>query len=146
VTPSVHVVNRGDTVLSIARRNHISIVELAKANNLDQSAKLKPGMKLTVPGAKTAAVTPAAPQPGAGTQPATASVSPATKLAEATPKPKEKALVARATTTPPELSTQPPVRATEATGALPTFRWPVRGKVISSYGPKTNGKANDGRQ
>ena len=79
VTPSVHVVNRGDTVLSIARRNHISIAELAKANNLDQSAKLKPGMKLTVPGAKTAAVTPAAPQPGAGTQPATASVSPATK-------------------------------------------------------------------
>ena len=53
-------------------------------------------------------------------------------------------MVLRATTTPPELSTQPPVRATEATGALPTFRWPVRGKVISSYGPKTNGKANDG--
>ena len=46
-TPSVHVVNRGDTVLSIARRNHISIAELAKANNLDRSAKLKPGMKLT---------------------------------------------------------------------------------------------------
>src|SRR5207248_982710 len=31
-----------------------------------------------------------------------------------------------------------------ATGALPTFRWPVRGKVITSYGAKTNGKANDG--
>jgi hypothetical protein len=27
---------------------------------------------------------------------------------------------------------------------LPTFRWPVRGKVISSYGAKTNGKTNDG--
>jgi murein DD-endopeptidase MepM/ murein hydrolase activator NlpD len=24
------------------------------------------------------------------------------------------------------------------------FRWPVRGKVITSYGAKTNGKANDG--
>src|SRR6185312_4453904 len=77
-TPSVHVVNRGD--ISIARRNHVSIAELAKANNLDRSAKLKLGMKLTVPGAKTAAVTPAA-QPGAGAQPATASASPATKLA-----------------------------------------------------------------
>ena len=64
-TPSVHVVNRGDTMLSIARRNHVSIAELAKANNLDRSAKLKLGMKLTVPGAKTAAVTPAA-QPRAG--------------------------------------------------------------------------------
>ena len=36
------------------------------------------------------------------------------------------------------------VKASEATGALPTFRWPVRGKVITSYGAKTNGKANDG--
>ena len=142
-TPSVHVVNRGDTVLSIARRNHVSIAELAKANNLDQSAKLKLGMKLTVPGAKTAAVTPA-PQPGAGAQPATASASPATKLAAVTPKPQEKTRLARATTTPAELSTETPVKATEATGALPTFRWPVRGKVITSYGAKTNGKANDG--
>ena len=142
-TPSVHVVNRGDTVLSIARRNHVSIAELAKANNLDRSAKLKLGMKLTVPGAKTAAVTPAA-QPGAGAQPATASASPATKLAAVTPKPQEKTQLAQATTTPAELSTETPVKATEATGALPTFRWPVRGKVITSYGAKTNGKANEG--
>ena len=142
-TPSVHVVNRGDTLLSIARRNHVSIAELAKANNLDRSAKLKLGMKLTVPGAKTAAVTPAA-QPRAGAQPATASASPATKLAAVTPKPQEKARLAQATTTPAELSTETPVKATEATGALPTFRWPVRGKVITSYGAKTNGKANDG--
>ena len=37
-----------------------------------------------------------------------------------------------------------PVKAAEATGALPTFRWPVRGKVITAYGAKANGKANDG--
>ena len=142
-TPSVHVVNRGDTVLSIARRNHVSIAELAKANNLDRSAKLKLGMKLTVPGAKTAAVTPAA-QPGAGAQPATASASPATKLAAVTPKPQEKTQLAQATTTPAKLSAETPVKATEATRALPTFRWPVRGKVITSYGAKTNGMANEG--
>jgi murein DD-endopeptidase MepM/ murein hydrolase activator NlpD len=141
-TPSVHVVNRGDTVLSIARRNHVSIAELAKANNLDRSAKLKLGMKLTVPSAKTAAVTPAA-QPGAGAQPATASTSPATKLAAVTPKSQKKARLAPATT-PAESSAEKPVKATEATGALPTFRWPVRGKVITSYGAKTNGKANEG--
>src|SRR4029077_19171677 len=81
-TPSVHVVNRGDTVLSIARRNHVSIAELSKANNLDPSAKLKLGMKLTVPSAKTAAVTPAV-QPRAG---ASTLASPATKLAAVTPK------------------------------------------------------------
>src|SRR3984885_13057041 len=43
--PSVHVVNHGDTLLSIARRNHVSVPELAKANNIDPTAKLKLGMK-----------------------------------------------------------------------------------------------------
>ena len=28
--------------------------------------------------------------------------------------------------------------------AMPTFRWPVRGRVISGYGPKTTGTQNDG--
>jgi murein DD-endopeptidase MepM/ murein hydrolase activator NlpD len=61
-----------------------------------------------------------------------------------TPKPREKTRLPQATTTPAELSTETPIKATEVTGTLPTFRWPVRGKVISSYGAKTNGKANDG--
>src|ERR1700704_1558673 len=39
--PTVHVVNRGDTLLSIARRNHVPVVELAKANSLDPQARLK---------------------------------------------------------------------------------------------------------
>jgi len=141
--PSVHVVNRGDTLLSIARRNHVSVAELAKANSLDASAKLKLGMKLTVPGAKTAAVAPAA-QPAASAQPATVAMPPATKLAAATGDPQQKVRLASATTTPAEVSAETPVKASEATGALPTFRWPVRGKVITSYGAKTNGKANDG--
>ncbi len=121
--PSVHVVNRGDT--------------------LDPQAKLKLGMKLTVPGAKTAAVAPVA-QPAAGIQPATALAPPATKIAAATGDPQQKVRLAQATTTPAEVSAETPVKASEATGALPTFRWPVRGKVITSYGAKTNGKANDG--
>jgi len=63
--PSVHFVNRGDTLLSIAHHNHVPVAELAKANGLEPQAKLKIGSKLTVPGAKTAAVTPAG-QPAAG--------------------------------------------------------------------------------
>ena len=68
---SVHVVNKGDTLHSIAHRNHIPVAELARANNLDQSARLSLGMKLTVPGAKTAAAAPAvAPAPAAPAAPA----------------------------------------------------------------------------
>jgi murein DD-endopeptidase MepM/ murein hydrolase activator NlpD len=135
--PSVHVVNRGDTLMSIARRNHISVAELAKANNLDTSAKLSLGMKLAVPGAKGAAAAPVV-QPAAPMQQVAAVAAPAA--------PQQTARLAQATTNVEEkaVAEAPAVKPGEATGALPTFRWPVRGKVITSYGAKTNGKANDG--
>jgi murein DD-endopeptidase MepM/ murein hydrolase activator NlpD len=133
--PTVHVVNRGDTLLGIARRNHVTVAELAKANSLEPSAKLKLGMKLTVPGAKTAALAPAAPA---------AVVAAAQPAAAVTGGPAQSARLAQATTTPEDTKIESPANAAEATGALPTFRWPVRGKVITSYGSKTNGKANDG--
>src|ERR1700737_778719 len=143
--PSVHLVNHGDTLLSIARRTHVSVGELAKANHIDRSAKLKLGMKLTVPGAKTAAAAAEAPPATvAAAQPAAALAPPATKMAAVTGVPPQSARLAQATTKVEETPAEMPVKAVEATGALPTFRWPVRGKVITSYGAKTNGKANDG--
>jgi murein DD-endopeptidase MepM/ murein hydrolase activator NlpD len=147
--PSVHIVNRGDTLMSIARRNNVPVGELAKANNLDQSAKLSLGMKLTVPGSKSAAVAPVA-QPvavaAAPAQPVAPVAAPATKMAAAGGPP-QAARLASATTNVVEekpVVEQASVKPSEATGALPTFRWPVRGKVITSYGAKTNGKSNDG--
>ena len=58
--------------------------------------------------------------------------------------PQQSARLAQANPAAEDDAPQSPVKASEATGALPTFRWPVRGKVITSYGAKTNGKANDG--
>jgi murein DD-endopeptidase MepM/ murein hydrolase activator NlpD len=146
VAPTVHVVNRGDTLLGIARRNHVPLSDLAKANSLEPSAKLKLGMKLTVPGPKTAAAAPAAqPAPVAvAAQPAAALAAPATKMAAVTGGPPQSARLAQATTTVEDTAAATPAKAADATGALPTFRWPVRGKVITSYGAKTNGKSNDG--
>jgi murein DD-endopeptidase MepM/ murein hydrolase activator NlpD len=138
---SVHVVNRGDTLHSIARRNHVPVGELARANNLDTSAKLSIGMKLTVPGTKSAAAEPApaapAQQVAALTPPATRSVTSAgqqsARLAQSNVQVEEKPAESAAAAKP-----------AETTSALPSFRWPVRGKVITGYGAKTNGKSNDG--
>ena len=144
---SVHVVNRGDTLMSIARRNKVSVSELAKANNLDQSAKLSLGMKLTVPGSKSAAAAPAAqPVAAAPAQPAVPVAVPATKVAAVGSPAQSARLVQPTTNVAEEKPDAEPaaVKPSEATGALPTFRWPVRGKVITSYGAKTNGKSNDG--
>ena len=119
--------------MSIARRNHVPVAELAKANNLDTTAKLSLGMKLTVPGAKSVAAAPVA-QPVAPVQQVAAVAAPAAKpgtpaaaqqsarLVQPTANVEEKPVVAEA----------PAVKPSEATGALPTFRWPVRGKVITS--------------
>ncbi|MBR0789222.1 LysM peptidoglycan-binding domain-containing M23 family metallopeptidase [Bradyrhizobium manausense] len=146
---SSHFVNHGDTLASIARNNHISVAELARANGLQPSAKLKLGTKLTVPGAKTAAVAaPLAPAPVAAAPVAAAlqpvAPAPATKMA-AVAQPVQSARLAQATANIDEKpAAEAPAKAAETTSSLPTFRWPVRGKVITSYGAKTNGKSNDG--
>jgi murein DD-endopeptidase MepM/ murein hydrolase activator NlpD len=147
---SFHFVNHGDTLASIARKNHISAAELARANGLEPSAKLRLGTKLTVPGAKTAAAAaPLAPAPvaaapvAAALQPVAATPVPTTKVA-AVAGPAQSARLAQATSNIEEKPAETPAKAAETTSSLPTFRWPVRGKVITSYGAKTNGKSNDG--
>lgn len=142
VAGGVHYVNKGDTLASIARRNNVSVGELARANNMSPTAPLKLGAKINLPGAKSAAV---AAQPAPAAPVAAAPVQPvATQVAAAAPAPAQKARLASATTTPEAVVPEPATKAAEATGALPSFRWPVRGRVIAGYGAKTNGKANDG--
>ena len=139
--PGIHVVNPGDTLHSIAHRHHMTAEVLAKANNLDVSAKLKLGTKLIVPAAKSAAVLPG-PVTGALPAATAAAAAPAAKTAVATAVPAQSARLVQPTATvePSEIAAKPD----ETVAALPTFRWPVRGKVITSYGAKTNGKSNDG--
>jgi murein DD-endopeptidase MepM/ murein hydrolase activator NlpD len=139
---SLHIVNHGDTLMGIARRNHISVGELARANGLQPAAQLRIGMKLNVPVKASASAAPVA-QPAVA-QAAPVSVPPVTKLAAVTSDAQQKARLAQTTNVEETPATETPMKASEATGALPTFRWPVRGKVITSYGAKTNGKANDG--
>jgi murein DD-endopeptidase MepM/ murein hydrolase activator NlpD len=140
---SVHIVNPGETLASIARHNHITVAELARANNIDASAKLKLGSRLNVPSKTIAAApAPAAPVGMVATAPAVTTL-PAANTKVATAVPQQSARLAQANPPPEEVETQA-AKPGEATGALPTFRWPVRGKVITGYGAKTNGKSNDG--
>jgi murein DD-endopeptidase MepM/ murein hydrolase activator NlpD len=141
----VHYVNHGDTLMNIARRNNVSAAEIARINNLPANATLKPGMKINVPGGQGVAMaTPAAAAPSqVATAPAPVAAAPVRMAAAA---PVEKARMVAPTETPAaaEPAEATPVKSAEATGALPSFRWPVRGRVITAYGAKTNGKSNDG--
>jgi murein DD-endopeptidase MepM/ murein hydrolase activator NlpD len=128
--------------MGIARRNHISAAELARANGLQPGAQLRIGMKLNVPVKASAAVVPLA-QPVVA-QAAPTSAPPTTRMAVVAPDSPQKARLAQTTSVEEAPAVDTPAKAADATGALPTFRWPVRGKVITGYGAKTNGKANDG--
>src|SRR5258705_7602833 len=114
---TVHIVNRGDTLMSIARRNHVPVAQLAKANNLDTTAKLSLGMKLTVPGAKSAGVAPMA-QPVAPAQQVAAVAAPAGKVVTPAAQ-QQSARLAQATTNveeKPVVTEAPAVKPSEATG------------------------------
>jgi len=144
---TTHYVNHGDTLYNVARRHQIPVSQLAAANGLAPDARLKVGSRLTVPagGAVQAAVQPQ-PQPAPAAapvmQPKPVTVAQVQQPAIAAPV--QKANLASATTTPKEADVASPVKSASAAGALPTFRWPVRGRVIAGYGAKTNGKQNDG--
>lgn len=146
---TTHYVNRGDSLMSISRKNNVPVAELARANGLSPSAQLKLGSKITVPAARTAAAAPVASAPAPLGAPSTIAAAPVGAVTTAPARlaaaePQQKARLASATATPDEAAPEAPTKAAEATGALPTFRWPVRGRVATGYGAKTNGKSNDG--
>lgn len=146
---TTHYVNRGETLMSISRKTNVPVAELARANGLSPSAQLKLGSKINVPAARTAAAMPTGSAPAPLGAPSTIAAAPVAPVATAPARvaavePLQKARLASATTTPADVAPESPTKAAEATGALPTFRWPVRGRVATGYGAKTNGKSNDG--
>jgi LysM repeat protein len=73
---STYTVQKGDSLWSIAKRNHLTVAELAKANSLGASTPLQPGKKLIIPG-----------KPGAAAQPKDLGTAPAAAEKPAAPAP-----------------------------------------------------------
>jgi murein DD-endopeptidase MepM/ murein hydrolase activator NlpD len=134
---TVHVVNAGDTLSNVARRHRITATQLAAANNMPATSQLKIGTKITVPGGAASFAPPPVVEPS---KPLSA---PARVAAAAPQEPQQKAQLATEKLDAAEVP-QSPVKSADATNALPTFRWPARGRVVTGYGAKTNGKQNDG--
>ena len=70
---TTYTVGKGDSLWSIAKKNHLTVSELAKANNLGTGAALQPGKKLIIPGKLGA---PAAPKDLATAAPASKTATP----------------------------------------------------------------------
>ena len=130
VANNVHVAQPGESLGGIAHHYGVSLAALAKANNIQPYAKISMGDRLVVPGGRPVAANPAP-------QVARPRTVPVEKVASAP------AQNARIATQEPD-KTESVVKTAEAAGSMPSFRWPVRGRVIAGFGPKTNGAQNDG--
>jgi murein DD-endopeptidase MepM/ murein hydrolase activator NlpD len=135
-----HVVGPGDNMTKIAHRYHVPLVELARVNRIEPYAQIKMGDRLIIPGRPAAAKPPVAtarPEAQAAAQPKPAAATPPQKMASIEPQ-----QTARVIT--PATEKVEPEPAKQTADANPAFRWPVRGRIIAGFGPKTNGQQNDG--
>ncbi len=129
---NVHTVEPGESLIGIAHKHGVKLTVLARANNIQPYAKISIGDRLTIPGGRPVAARPAvAPQLA---QPRTVQVE---KVASA---PVQNARVA----TPEAQTTESVTKTAEAAGSMPSFRWPVKGRIIAGFGPRPNGAQNDG--
>lgn len=138
-TGAVYTVQSGDTLSSIARKLGTSTTAIRQANGLD-TALIRIGQKLVVPGAKAAQVVASA-APAKSVDPIVTSstrvdAKPANPVAGYTPPRKDDKGVEQA------IEQQAAV-APDASG-IGRMRWPVRGRVITGFGGASGDKKNDG--
>ncbi len=130
----VHVVAPGETLNSIARLYGKPVMEIARANHLPADTMVRVGERIIIPNVRStqrAEAKPAAPAPAPQRTPRDVANAESPHSAwKATPVGAE--------------AQQSPQKAAEPVGSLPSFRWPVRGRVIAGFGPKPNGLQNDG--
>ncbi|ODN69270.1 peptidoglycan DD-metalloendopeptidase family protein [Methylobrevis pamukkalensis] len=170
----VYVVKSGDSLGRIANDHGMRSVELAAANGINASDPIRVGQTLRIPQAGQAGAAPtqvaqlpsktmtdaARPTPAPARPAAAAAAAPAgTPAAPAPTKPAatglapmpsnretEQQIASVAPTAPVAAAPAPSQSQASAsdTGASKSFRWPVNGRVISSFGKKPNGERNDG--
>ncbi len=133
----VHVVAPGETLMALSRKYHKPLGAIAKANNIEPYTMVKVGDRIAIPGvAPQAAAKP--PAPASLTQAPT----PAPKVASVPAAPA--VAPSAAMVTPAARDPEPPKAKADVTAAMPSFRWPVNGRVITAFGPKPSGQQNDG--
>jgi murein DD-endopeptidase MepM/ murein hydrolase activator NlpD len=147
-----YVVKNKDTVDSVGQRFGVSRQTIIDRNRLVPPYTLRAGQTIELPGARVIE-----PSSGASLSTETAAAAPhppGTVKREALPPPSEAPKSAapsstHAAATPPAgqpTPLSPPTTHTAAaapTGPAPRFEWPVRGKIVSSYGSH-DGQRNDG--
>lgn len=167
----VHTVQRGETLYTVSRLYDLDAYSLAQANDLVAPYVISAGQTLRIPAQAGQLAVASAPMP-AGAVPAAApagaitvqelpaptastaapSAPPQAPLPEASASPRGETVAAAPA--PPAARPVAPADPAQpaATPAVPepaarssrNFAWPVRGRILSGFGPKPDGLHNDG--
>ncbi len=147
-----YTVKSGDSLYALARVNKVKLDDLQRFNGITDVRKVKPGMVLKMPGSgsnssetTTVSVTP--PTSIADTKLADNTTSAATDTTTVTSSPAAAPAIPKVINA--ALAEKSALAATSVmTDASPAasgkMRWPVQGKIISSFGPRSDGTHNDG--
>ena len=131
-------VTKGDTLYSLSRKYEIPVNDLAVMNKISAPFTLSVGQKIKVPKLK-----------GVQTRSATeikasSKITPAKTTATNT-KAAQKQPETKVATKPEKISSNPKQQLPKISArSASKFSWPVRGNILSAYGPKKGGLINDG--
>jgi murein DD-endopeptidase MepM/ murein hydrolase activator NlpD len=136
-----HTVRGGETLFSLGRKYGVSPYAIADLNGLSHDQSLNIGQSLRVPGGKGKSIVSKVPaidqseQIASNDDPVEADDT-QQNLEVKKPVLDEEVPIAK--------PVQQQTAEVEATPAMGSMRWPVKGKIISEYGAKPNGLKNEG--
>lgn len=129
--PAVHIVRPGENLYRIGLRYNISYETLAAHNGILAPYEIEVGQEIRLPSGSVRTAQLDAPSPPADRptrrQP---TIDTPVTVEQVDPPPP----TPRRTSTPPD---------PEPTGPV-SFQWPIRGDIVSGFGPKPDGQRNDG--
>jgi murein DD-endopeptidase MepM/ murein hydrolase activator NlpD len=140
---AAHTVASGETLFSLGRKYGVSPFAIADANGLPNNAQLSTGQKVRIPAGGTAPAAATAKAPAPKQETAKLEAPAPAAATDAAPAPAKTAVIPAPTAEEPSTAQQQVAEQAQVAGA-PGMRWPVRGKVISGFGPKANGLKNEG--
>jgi murein DD-endopeptidase MepM/ murein hydrolase activator NlpD len=162
-----HEVRAGDTASQLAQRYGVPLRELVRANGIEPPFSIRVGQRLIIPqradspvvssvavapvqtvvsapNPPPVAIAPSAPVQPTNAQPTPASAPAISQIPTASPSTVQFAPPQLAAVPPPAPAPANPLAAPVDSGAVGRLLWPVRGVVVSDFGPKAGGLQNDG--
>ena len=130
-----HLIKRGDTLYAVARQYGVVAYEVARLNDLKPPYTIRIGQRLVLPDVVRLRTVPVNRDVGSVTSSSSSRVPTLPLMRSSQPPASE-------TAAGPAASSAPVLRPPAVLGK--EFQWPVRGRVISSFGVKAKGLRNDG--